>query len=838
MNFDLYWSLVGDFYKEVKNKKYIEIYLKSMEDLSADLWFYTKQLMQGLGLFQAPYAITRYNTRLTTEQVQMGNAMDMYLVDIYTNEYGFHVIKVIPSQIYNARLIPSDGAIHFQGRPIGYSSTNVYKIKTARNNISFDLIELMVSPTDAGYDITANTMSDSFNSLSNWTQVGTGTVVADGDLSVDTTSSVVLVYDKTSDSTEYEVFLDLSVNADYFAISFNDKHFGIKQSGGNYYWTIDGVDTLMTTKEKYSVVDFFRLRIKYSEGFVFFYRNGTNQFKKVGVLAKTTDDGDEARVKLHITNGTANIRHLLINDYQNECTLTKLHPYEYDIDQKMIEADYLMDRAHMRDIVFINVSVNDNIASGELRDDYIPESYVPLTGCIYFGSDKFFYESFSVSSSTYSFTAEQSFPSTIDTVSFNIKNYVFTHNEDFVFDEDNHSRLNSYRELPETIWAPECKIDYDIIQNNYGKLIDFDANKSSLKYINKVRGAWAALMGGATIEKVEVGVLSALGAPVATVDGIVTVVEDINDDFGALEYKRAVIDGIEHRLYANKQIEFDVVVGQRIHKFQPLTTGVELWDYVRSEIGMKSFFGGSTPDLYNSFVVSIALEAMDSDSSIEDVYNFLKKITPSRLKLFVMFTLLDGNEDIHDDISDYNTALSIVEMNEDMAFDERDPWEQPKHLFNPDEDIWTLEDNHRLGWAGYGTGHLGPNSIWKHITFLSGAYSGGNKEVYEENCDANTVAGDIITVTAILTGSEGRRLKITKTGDASFYAERYVTAVTGANQLTYSGSAITGTDIIIFMPPVAYYLGELYASPINQIKRANPNELVSAVQIIEFGTVI
>jgi len=832
MNFDLFWRLVGDFYKNVKNKKYIEIYLQAIEDNSSDLWYYTKQLIQSLSLYETPYAITRYNSKLSLTERNRQSGFDMYIVDIVDPGDGFKIIKAIPSQLYNARIIPPDGSLFFNGRPVRYTTYNTYNIPL-RRGLSFDYMEMFVGPNDTNYDITATTLSDNFDNDDSWLQTGAGTVEANGELVITTASDLGLIYEKTIDSNSFDIFIDMTFNANGFVVKLNNHSFGLTRLLGKYYWVIDTITKELTTRELFVIRSLFRLRIRYADGFEFAYRQPNKRYAEIGSSSSRADDG--ARIELELRNGTAQLRHLLINDFSNESVLTRRYPYMYNVDKKVVEANTLQSSAHLRDIVFIDAEVSGNTVSGVMRDDFIDESYIPDRGVIYFGPDKFFYISHSSSGQVHTFTSTQNYPENIDTVSFNVKNEVFDFGIDFDFDEDPNI-IRSLVEMPESVWATECKIDYEIVQHNYGELVDLRINKSNEKYLRKVQGVWAALMGGPDLVNTEAGVLATLGLPLALVDGVVTSIGEIRDDIGRLLYQYAIIGGVEHRLDSNKHIDFNISIGQRVAKHQPLTTGVELFDYVRSESQMKRFFAEETPELYNSYVVLIAVEAMTEGSSAVDVYNFLKKITPSRLKPYVRFRVLDGIENL--DIADDNTMTNVVSINEDIAFDERDPWIIPKGTFDPYEEIWLLDQQHRLGWPGYGTGHLGNNSIWKHITFLPGAFIGGLEEIYEEGCDADTTPGDIITTAADVTDSIGRRVLITKSSDPRFAADRYVSSVVGANQFTYSGDLITGADLIIFMPTTAYYLGEHYASPVNQIKRANPSELVNAVQVIELGTVI
>jgi hypothetical protein len=138
-------------------------------------------------------------------------------------------------------------------------------------------------------------------------------------------------------------------------------------------------------------------------------------------------------------------------------------------------------------------------------------------------------------------------------------------------------------EPPPSLWAKRTFIDKEAPWNNFGFLMDI-YQQNSPRYVQVVQGLWFAFWNGPTPENVRRALYLLFGLPVAQEDGTVitatsTIVETLGDN------------GIERSFDVPLGLAPDVVKGQRVQRFQPLVTGIAVYDkvnkpgFITTEVG-------------------------------------------------------------------------------------------------------------------------------------------------------------------------------------------------------------------------------------------------------------
>ena len=138
-------------------------------------------------------------------------------------------------------------------------------------------------------------------------------------------------------------------------------------------------------------------------------------------------------------------------------------------------------------------------------------------------------------------------------------------------------------EPPEVLWAKRSFIDKETPWNNFGFLMDI-YQQNSPRYVQVVQGLWFAFWNGPTPENVRRALYLLFGLPVAQEDGIVTtatstLVETLGNN------------GIARSFDVPSGLSPDVVKGQSIKRFQPLVTGIAVYDkvnrpgFITTEVG-------------------------------------------------------------------------------------------------------------------------------------------------------------------------------------------------------------------------------------------------------------
>ena len=210
---------------------------------------------------------------------------------------------------------------------------------------------------------------------------------------------------------------------------------------------------------------------------------------------------------------------------------------------------------------------------------------------------------------------------------------------------------------PEKLWAQRTLVNREVPWSNFGFLVDiYQAN--SPRYVEILRGIWYALWTGPRPSNVETSLCLILGLPTAKEDSEVTSVTDEQ-----IVTKSAA--GVERTFKVPTGLSPKVALGQAVKQFQPLTTGVKIFDkindpgFLQREVGragIKHFLTeeaskgeGSWTDETKAltaleeftFLPQISSDAfIYPDVSLKNIKKFLDAIKP--LNKAYVFQILGG----------------------------------------------------------------------------------------------------------------------------------------------------------------------------------------------------
>jgi hypothetical protein len=205
---------------------------------------------------------------------------------------------------------------------------------------------------------------------------------------------------------------------------------------------------------------------------------------------------------------------------------------------------------------------------------------------------------------------------------------------------------------PELMWAPNTLFNQETPYNNYGYLMDiYDDNKES--YLKAVKGLWYAFWTGPRPENIRRSLYLLFGLPVSSQAGAVT---NVTATQIFISYK----DGTSEIFEIPSGLTSLVRVGQEVTKFEPLVSGIKVFDKVNypgfleaetGRAGVQKFLTqhatrGSDPSTdeskalkmveQNSYLPQIDVSTFISpDIKLGNVKTFLSNLQPkSRTFLF------------------------------------------------------------------------------------------------------------------------------------------------------------------------------------------------------------
>lgn len=393
-------------------------------------------------------------------------------------------------------------------------------------------------------------------------------------------------------------------------------------------------------------------------------------------------------------------------------------PYTYDLDQKLSSATALIDRPRVRTETLAVISDITDPATTSIKavasDTDFQSDGVPDAGVITINGKAAIYDSYTRRDDVFEFFVRGKFDPDLFPIATGTLLTVSTRqlapDTDFELPGDGTVSL---RVLPtrDRMWAPMAQVDIGHVQASFGRLVDLDADDSTLAYLRRVQGVWFALMNGPAIRNVHSGLQLTMGLPVAQIDGTVTEIRDEFDALGQITRRVAVVanesNAVEHDLdpRLSNVITWAVAVGQQVDRYQPLTNGVEVLDFFTDPLWHERFVGVQDVERFNSFGVFVAIEAINPDASINDALRFALRIKPTYTKLFMRFLLTSGNEDLSNDLDDDVFAAHIPHLCEDMSFVEGQVPGDPLQILR-------LGEGHKLGQGK----KLGGTGLWHVLT--------------------------------------------------------------------------------------------------------------------------
>lgn len=149
---------------------------------------------------------------------------------------------------------------------------------------------------------------------------------------------------------------------------------------------------------------------------------------------------------------------------------------------------------------------------------------------------------------------------------------------------DRNTGVVSFADVPPaSLWAKRTLVDKETPWNNFGFLMDI-YQQNSPRYVQVIQGLWFAFWNGPTPDNVRRALYLLFGLPVAQESGVVvlansTTVITLGDN------------GITRTFDVPLGLFPDVVTGERLERFDPLVTGISVFDkvnkpgFITTEVG-------------------------------------------------------------------------------------------------------------------------------------------------------------------------------------------------------------------------------------------------------------
>ena len=273
------------------------------------------------------------------------------------------------------------------------------------------------------------------------------------------------------------------------------------------------------------------------------------------------------------------------------------------------------------------------------------------------------------------------------------------HAESFAPDSGLEWTLRELFDPPEYLWAEITYIDNrPTIEANFGRLVGFNVEDlrtraDDLDYLSAVQGLWYTYWFGPKPYNIRVGSQILLGLPFAEQTGTIV---DIHAPFDVTR-SRVLVQDIKNpsivRSYffpsslsieVNPETDVPYVVGDVIQQFAPLSTGVEVVDYIEDDSWFASYL--ESGDFYevwklHTFGVMIDATAFNVDNA-EFVLSYVLRFKPHYTYPF--FVIRDSTYDIVtiDDATAFGPVVpgSSFELSDDWVYPTplgwaNSPWE-------------------------------------------------------------------------------------------------------------------------------------------------------------------
>ena len=297
-----------------------------------------------------------------------------------------------------------------------------------------------------------------------------------------------------------------------------------------------------------------------------------------------------------------------------------------------------------------------------------------------------------------------SIPSMQDSIRVSNQEYYIIEGPDYSIDRRN--RTISFKEQPpENLWAQSTRLNEETPFSNFGWLIDYnDTSISREEYLRNVQGLWYAFWQGPRPELIRRSLYLLFGLPVSVRNGVVIsrtdrIMEVLHDDNVIRSYIRP------------DQLNWLVGTGEYLERFQPLVSGIDVFDkvnlpgFIRTEVGRNGIQQFALPEATRGLDPetdeSKALEVLEEHSFLPQinvnafirpnidlgtVFSFLRSIKPLHKAFYfqVIVAVFEEQLDMQDSTTfryafdvtpnlDLNQTTYIEEFAREAYEDEVDP---------------------------------------------------------------------------------------------------------------------------------------------------------------------
>ena len=192
-------------------------------------------------------------------------------------------------------------------------------------------------------------------------------------------------------------------------------------------------------------------------------------------------------------------------------------------------------------------------------------------------------------------------------------------NVDYVVEE---TGVISFKEVPlESMWAARTQTDTETPWYNYGFLTGI-YQKNNARYVQVLQGLWFALWNGPKPANIKIALYLLFGLPVAPVISVATKVT-------STEIEVTGNDGTVYPFAVPTGLDPAVSLGQSLYQFQPLVTGIDVFDkinypgFIEAEIGREGIQRFLTEDATRGYGDTDETKAL----KMLEEYTFLPQIS-------------------------------------------------------------------------------------------------------------------------------------------------------------------------------------------------------------------
>lgn len=174
---------------------------------------------------------------------------------------------------------------------------------------------------------------------------------------------------------------------------------------------------------------------------------------------------------------------------------------------------------------------------------------------------------------------------------------------------------------PQAMWARRSLFDQENPWNNFGFLMDI-YQKNSIRYVDVIQGLWFAFWTGPRPSNVKTSLYLLFGLPTAKEDGVVT----------SVTISGITVTGVSGAVYVSSiptGLVAVVTQGQSVRHFDPLVSGIEVFDKVNSPGFIEEEIGREGIDRFLTESASRGPGDTDETKALRmlEEYTFLPQIS-------------------------------------------------------------------------------------------------------------------------------------------------------------------------------------------------------------------